>query len=227
MKHLLTSAILLLTLLMPQAIVAADNDAAVNNPSFNETISSNAKGVVFGDLDTSRGELEIHYVGSGPANMYVYLNGELTSLSNSVLSLPAHGSWDIGVLIEFYGPAAGRSSFVVSHHVEFKYDTPAPVIRCHLQPKTVEVEIQWPQSDGYPVYTGQYVYPRTHEDQFFDVEAFMTDNGRHYESDHMYDTIWVPALDENYEPSGDVNDDGRFDINDITDIIQLLLSSTH
>lgn len=50
----------------------------------------------------------------------------------------------------------------------------------------------------------------------------MTDNGRNYESEHVYDTIWVPALD--YDPAGDVNNDGRLDLDDISNLIQRILN---
>lgn len=222
MKHVFLVS-LLLALLMPATSLAADvKTGSDQNVSTNETLRSNNSDVVFGELDTSRGELEIHYYGSGPANLSVFLNGERVYLSNSVLQLPSHGNWNIGVLVEPYGIASSRPPFVVAHYVEFKYETPAPEIRCFLGPKDVSVEIKWPQSDGYPVYTGCYTYPRTDQDQYFDVEAFMTDNGRNYESEHVYDTIWVPALD--YDPAGDVNNDGRLDLDDISNLIQRILN---
>ena len=222
MKHVFLSTILM-ALLMPIAVFAMpleDNDEAYTSSEV--TLKSNNTDVVFGELDTSRGELEIHYYGMGPANLSVFLNGERVYLSNSVLQLPGHGNWNIGVLVEPYGIASSRPPFVVAHYVEFKYETPAPEIRCYLSPRDVEVEVRWPQSDGYPVYTGRSSYPRTHEDQYFDVEAFMTDNGRNYESEHAYDTIWVPALD--YDPNGDMNQDGQLDIIDVSQLIHCVLN---
>lgn len=222
MKHFILT-FLLLALLMPATTFAANIEAdGDKNVSSNETLRSNNSDVVFGELDPTRGELEIHYYGAGPANLSVFLNGEQVYLSNSVLQLPGHGNWNIGVLIEPYGPgSSGRPPFVVAHYVEFKYETPAPLIACVLYPKEVQVYIQWPESDGYPVYTGRYTYTRTNEDQFFDVEAFTTDNGCNYESEHAYETIWVPALE--YDPTGDVNNDGVLDVEDISSLIQRVL----
>ena len=224
MRHFISISLVLLAVMFPATAMAIDNEPANNdnNVTLNETIKSNYDDVVFGELDPTRGELEIHYYGMGPATMTVFVNGEEAYLSSSVLSLPGHGTYDIGVLIEPYGYPTGRSRYVVSRRVDFKYETPAPEIRCHLAPTEVNVDITWPESDGYPVYTGCYTYPRLNYDQNIDVEAFMTDNGRNYESEHVYDTIWVPALD--YDVRGDLDGDGNTSINDVVLLIDKLLN---
>jgi hypothetical protein len=223
MKHLFSISLVLLAVMFPATAMAVDNEPANNdnNVTLNETIKSNYDDVVFGELDPTRGELEIHYYGMGPATMTVFVNGEEAYLSSSVLSLPGHGTYDIGVLIEPYGYPTGRSRYVVSRRVDFKYETPAPEIRCFLTATEVLVDITWPESDGYPVYTGCYSYLRLDQDQYFDVEAFMTDNGRNYESEHAYETIWVPELD--YDRLGDMDGDGTNTIADVVVLIDKLL----
>ena len=222
MRHFIFSSLVLLALMAPATVTAAENDQGGNDIALNQTLTSNYDDVVFGELDPTRGELEIHYLGMGPATMTVFVNGEESYLSSSVLSLPGHGTYNIGVLIEPYGYPTGRSRYVVSRCVEFKYETPAPVFQFRLQPTEVTVDIDWPQSDGYPIYTGCYTYPRLDRDQYIDVEAFMTDNGRNYESEHAYETIWVPALD--YDVRGDLDGDGDTSINDVVLLIDKILN---
>ena len=224
MRHFIFSSLTLLALMVPATATATDNAQGGNDTdmALNQTLNSNYEDVVFGELDPTRGELEIHYYGMVPATMTVFVNGEEAYLSSSVLSLPGHGSYDIGVLIEPYGYPTGRSRYVVSRHVEFKYETPAPEIMCHLTPTEVLVDIIWPESDGYPVYTGCYSYLRLDQDQLSDVEAFMTDNGRNYESEHAYETIWVPEL--GYDRLGDMDGDGANTIADIVILIDKLLT---
>ena len=208
----------------PATAIAANNELSNNdnNVTLNESLRSNYDDVVFGELDPTRGELEIHYYGTGPATMTVFVNGEQAYLSSSVLQLPSHGTWNIGVLIEPYGSPAGRSRYVVSRCVEFKYETPAPVFQFRLEPTEVTVDIEWPQSDGYPIYSGCYTYPRLDHDQYIDVEAFVTDNGRNYESEHAHETIWVPALD--YDVRGDLDGDGNSSISDVILLINKILN---
>lgn len=146
--------------------------------------------VVFGELDTSVGRLSITYTGDEIVTLSVTLNGEPAELdSRGYLQLPSHGAWHIDVLVE----AAGCRPLSASHDVEFKYETPAPVITTRLTDTEVIVEIDWPQSDGEQIYNGQYSYERTDVDQTYDVEAYTTDAGRNYESVHAYATIFVPA----------------------------------
>ncbi len=146
--------------------------------------------VVFGDLDTGVGRLSITYTGDEIVTLTVTLNGEVVELdSRGYLQLPSHGAWHIDVLVE----AAGCRPLMASHDVEFKYETPAPVITSTLTDTEVLVAIEWPQSDGEQIYNGQYAYERTDVDQTYEVEAYTTDGDMHYESVHAHASIDVPA----------------------------------
>lgn len=156
--------------------------------------------VVFGDLDTGVGRLSIEYTGDEIVTLTVTLNGEPAELdSRGYLQLPSHGAWHIDVLVE----AAGCRPLLASHDVEFKYETPAPVITTTQTDTEVLVAIEWPQSDGEQIYNGQYAYERTDVDQTYDVEAYTTDAGRNYESEHAFATIYVPARETTPVPPTD------------------------
>ena len=72
----------------------------------------------------------------------------------------------------------------------------APVITPTVNETTVTVTIEWPTTTGEQVYTGEYTYDRTYEDQTFDVEAYTTEDYPYEESAHATATIEVPAMDK-------------------------------
>ncbi|MBQ9577828.1 MAG: hypothetical protein IJV11_13250, partial [Muribaculaceae bacterium] len=75
-----------------------------------------------------------------------------------------------------------------------KSDVAAPVITTNMDDNNVHVSINWPESDGERVYTGQYTYARTYEAQSYEVEAYVKEGTTCKESLHATDTINVPAI---------------------------------
>ena len=80
--------------------------------------------------------------------------------------------------------------------VQEKIDVAAPVISYEVGETTVTVTIEWPTTDGQQVYTGEYTYNRTYEDQSFEVEAYTTETDTYKESVHATETINVPAMEK-------------------------------
>jgi hypothetical protein len=70
-----------------------------------------------------------------------------------------------------------------------------PVINQQVNETTVTVTIQWPaETDGNQVYTGEYTYNRTYEDQSFPVEAYVEEGTEWLPSGVATATINVPAM---------------------------------
>ena len=70
-----------------------------------------------------------------------------------------------------------------------------PVINQQVNETTVTVTITWPEeTDGNQVYTGEYTYNRTYEDQSFPVEAYVEEGTEWLASGVTEATINVPAM---------------------------------
>ncbi|MBQ7204683.1 MAG: hypothetical protein IJS04_02465, partial [Muribaculaceae bacterium] len=68
----------------------------------------------------------------------------------------------------------------------------APEITTSMDDNNVYVTITWPESDGEHMYNGEYTYPRTDQDQSFNVEAYVAEGATCAESTHATAKIDVP-----------------------------------
>ena len=85
-----------------------------------------------------------------------------------------------------------------------KYSVPAPIISSEEGEDQVTVSIEWPESDGTHVYTGEESYERDDSDHSYEVEAYVEEGELYAESQHAIVTIQVPAYEDPYIPDPDV-----------------------
>ena len=118
---------------------------------------------------------------------------------------PAYGEADESYDVEAYTEA--DYPYEESEHATATIAVPAqdpvwvsveaPVISYEVGETTVTVTIEWPETTGDHVYTGQYTYDRPAYGEgtgMYDVEAYTEADYPYEESAHAYLTIFVPEL---------------------------------
>ena len=76
-----------------------------------------------------------------------------------------------------------------------------PVISTETTAEEVFVNINWGNSDGNRIYTGEEVYSKMDDSYEEEVEAYVEESNLFYESEHVTETIQVPALVYAPEPT--------------------------
>ena len=118
---------------------------------------------------------------------------------------PAYGEADESYDVEAYTEA--DYPYEESEHATATIAVPAqdpvwvsveaPVISYEVGETTVTVTIEWPETTGEKVYTGEYTYDRPAYGEgtgMYDVEAYTEADYPYEESAHAYLTIFVPEL---------------------------------
>ena len=112
------------------------------------------------------------------------------TFENGVLQLPGYGEYTVTVTASATG--YNDKNFDPETVTWNKKAVAAPVISYETYDTEVVVTITWPaETDGEHVYTGQYTYPRTNEDQSFDVEAYVKEGEPSRRNQH---TLLRPSL---------------------------------
>ena len=120
--------------------------------------------------------------------------------ADGVITLPDYGEYTVTVTASATG--YNDKTFDAEPVTWNKKAVGAPVINYETYDTEVVVIITWPaETDGEHVYTGQYTYPRTNEDQSFDVEAYVKEGTKWKESAHATKTIPVPKKEVIAKPT--------------------------
>ena len=121
------------------------------------------------------------------------------TFENGVLQLLTYGEYTVTVTASATG--YNDKNFDPETVTWNKKAVAAPVIDYTTYDTEVVVTITWPTSDGEKMYTGEYTYPRTNEDQSFVVEAYVTEGETCQESAHATETIPVPKKEVIAKPT--------------------------
>ena len=112
------------------------------------------------------------------------------------------------VLIITISPSEGYRGEDITEDYTFEYVIPkysvsAPIINSEEEEDQVVVSIEWPESDGTRIYTGEESYERDDSDHSYEVEAYIEEGELYAESEHATVTIQVPAYEDPYTPDPD------------------------
>ena len=173
-------------------------EPASDSETYAYTVNDELKGdIELGDV-TEDGKVTVTYTGDeeGVELAVVVKDKDGNVVENAyadgVITLPAYGEYTVTVTASADG--YNDKTFDAETVTWEKKTVAAPVITPTTNETTVTVEITWPASDGTQVYTGEYSYDRTYEDQSFEVEAYITEGPTCKESAHAKVTIEVPAM---------------------------------
>ena len=143
-------------------------------------------------------------------NVYVTITwpettGQQVYTGQEVYPRPEYGQDDESYPVEAYTEA--DYPYEESEHATATIAVPAkdpvwvsveaPVISYEVGETTVTVTIEWPETTGDHVYTGQYTYDRPAYGEgtgMYEVEAYTEADYPYEESTHAYLTIFVPEL---------------------------------
>lgn len=112
------------------------------------------------------------------------------------------------VLVITISPSEGYRGEDITESYIFEYTIPkysvsAPAISSNEEEDQVIVSIEWPESDGTRIYTGEESYERDDSDHSYEVEAYIEEGELYAESEHTTVTIQVPAYEDPYTPDPD------------------------
>ena len=183
-------------------VTPSDNytgEPASDSATYTYKVNDNLKGdITISDPDED-GKVTVTYnPGEGdPENVELTVvvkdkegNEVEATFENGVITLPDYGEYTVTVTASAEG--YNDKTFDPETVKWEKKEVAAPKITYTTTDTEVVVTIEWPESDGEHVYTGEYRYERTDVDQSFDVEAYVTEGETYQESEHATETIPVP-----------------------------------
>ena len=100
----------------------------------------------------------------------------------------------------FGGESQQRTQEINFSHLIKQVPT-TPVISTETTAEGVSVNINWGNSDGNRIYTGEGVYDRMDDSYEVEVEAYVEGSNSFYETEHVIETIQIPALIYAPEPT--------------------------